>query len=139
MYTNIGVFIKLNSTDEFEKVIKAKNVKNHVTIFHGKKEYYDYELNWNQTKVQIKFKCKNLDPWYGCMGRLNPESPDSERIENMIPNPNMINQVKIVVKEKIKRSKPCITEKLYKIDNSRAGSLDLWIESNISISNFFCS
>jgi hypothetical protein len=141
VYTNIGVFIKLNSTDEFELVIKAKNVENHVTVFYGKKEYYDYELNWNQTQVQIKFKCKDLDPWLGCMGRSNPEHkfdilsniylPDDVMdymMDHMIPNPNMISQVKIVIKEKIKRSKPSITEKLYKIDNSRAGLLDLWIE-----------
>ena len=55
MYTNIGVFIKLNSTDEFKQVIKAENVKNHVTsLFYGKNKYYDYELNWNQTQAGLE-------------------------------------------------------------------------------------
>ena len=147
MYTNIGVFIKLNSTDQFEEVIKAKNVENHVTTFYGNKEYYDYELNWNQTQVQIKFKCKNLDPWYGCMGRPNRHIIDNmDREEylrplpsyNMMPNPNMINQVRVVIRKKIKQSKPFITKKLYKIDNSRAGSLDLWIEGNLNIFLYLC-
>jgi len=89
-----------------------------VTILYGKKEYYDYELNWNQTQVQIKFKCKYVDPWYGCMGRLNPEQSrnnSGHMIDNMIPN---LSCIRVVIKEKIKRSKPTITEKLYKIDNS---------------------